>query len=133
MRGAIILTLFPILVFSQDTPEQLILGVWISEGRSYASRWEFGENGLIHDFEKNTIDASYNYSISTLNPDCGNMADPNRSKLFLKMTDIENSSLTLCYEVSVLNDSTLTLVYLGGVSIKPTVFRRHENKVIKDF
>ena len=41
--------------------------------------------------------------------------------------------MTLCYEVSVLNDSTLTLVYLGGVSIKPTVFRRHENKVIKDF
>ena len=121
------LTLISLLIFvKQQSPIQQyqedILGKWIPEGENIENRWEFTQDGMCFKYSKEVIYASYQYRITKNPSKCGIIHD-GASFSYLELSDTISQRI-LCYEIDILNNKKMSLIYLSGSGFKPQLFSR---------
>jgi hypothetical protein len=86
---------------------QEIIGTWIAEGSSNASRWVFNSNGTMQDYSEGGVIKTYYWEIIT-----AVVGGFKSSYLELKL--VTDTSKERNYEISLLTEKKMTLIYQRG-------------------
>ena len=101
----------------------IIVGTWKPKG-SPNNSWVFTSDGKCYQYSATDVTDVYNYSISTTSPQCGYAVNVGPNFSYLKLINVNNAEDIYCYEITTLNNEFLALIYLGGASYQPSVFKR---------
>lgn len=96
-----------------------ITGTWIAAGNSYANRWVFKKSGMVEKYYKNELYKIYYWSIL----DASDPSEPDMRELIL--ANINNPGTEIEFQISVLTDEQLVLVYSTGIDESERVFDRY--------
>lgn len=97
----------------------LIIGTWITPGKSYASRWVFRKSGTVEKYYKNELYKTYYWKIrETSNPSESTLRD-------LTLANVNNPDIEIEFQISVLTDKQLILAYSTGLDESQNVFERY--------
>ena len=85
-----------------------IIGTWVSED---TPEWKriFKEDGKCYDYYNGALTNTYNYTLSTTSPQCGQVVPTGDKFTYLKLVDDKDSNFTFCYEVFSLDKTNLEI------------------------
>jgi len=100
-----------LLTFSFTTPNEKIIGIWVSEKDS-DNKWEFTTNNKCYQYYEGEETDIYSYNILTTSPQCGYQVKTGGSEdFYLRLTNTQGDEY--CYEILGISDDVLSLNYLG--------------------
>lgn len=122
----IVIIVLGFTVFKTLQEDQLIVGTWVEVNSSFESRWVFYENGICEDYAENKIFETYNWTIETTSPQCGQEVKTGGLFSYLKLVNVDDNSDVYCYEITNLGEEYLALWYLPSSASGITLFKRLE-------
>ena len=95
------------LIPQQDEDTQLLVGTWVTEGSAINNRWKFNSDGTMENYTDNEVEATYAWLII-------NSINSGVKSKYLKLTNVLDSNNVRNYEISILDEVRMTLIYQRG-------------------
>lgn len=96
------------LIPQQNENTILLTGTWVIEGSTIDDKWVFNSDGTMQEYADNQVDISYSWVVLNSNTPSGIRIS------HLEIVNITDTSERYIYEINMLNEEKLVLVYQRG-------------------
>jgi len=107
----LMISLFSFTLYQSE--ETIILGTWIPQDLTLEEKWVFTSDGVLKRYSDNVLYKTYNWSILTTSPACGEFVPVGPNYSNLRLVNINNINDIFCYDITSLDNDTLQIRYFG--------------------